>query len=218
MGFLDRFTKSAEERLHEAIRANDVKGASGALKSGANPKSRDRNGMSPLHHAAGRGRREICVELRKAGAPLGAKDDLGREPIHLAAGFEGVEGARCLDFLLSEGAEVNARDDGGCTALHYAAHTGDPEKTEVLLAKGAVPGVRDNLGTTPLHRAARAARLAYDDGRSEKEAIACMAGLLGAGAKIDERDENGYKAKAHAGEGEGEKFLADWEARVKNKK
>jgi ankyrin repeat protein len=42
--------------------------------------------------------------------------------------------------LLDAGAEVNAKDFTGWTALHAAAFKGDPEIVQLLLEHGGIPG------------------------------------------------------------------------------
>lgn len=55
--------------------------------------------------------------------------------------------------LLAAGADVNARDAYGATALMNAAHGGNLEMTETLLAAGAEVDARDELGWTALMKA-----------------------------------------------------------------
>ncbi len=55
--------------------------------------------------------------------------------------------------LLGEGADVNARDAYGATALMNAAHSGNLEMVETLLAAGAEVDARDELGWTALMKA-----------------------------------------------------------------
>lgn len=55
--------------------------------------------------------------------------------------------------LLAAGADVNARDAYGATALMNAAHGGNLEMTEMLLAAGAEVDARDELGWTALMKA-----------------------------------------------------------------
>ena len=58
--------------------------------------------------------------------------------------------------LLREGADVNAAQGDGMSALHWAAEHGDPELTEMLLYAGATIDVVTRIGEyTPLHIASR---------------------------------------------------------------
>jgi len=52
--------------------------------------------------------------------------------------------------LLVSGYDVNARDEGGGTALHAAAFRGDVEMIKLLIVKGADINVADRDGDTPL--------------------------------------------------------------------
>ncbi len=58
--------------------------------------------------------------------------------------------------LLAEGADVNAQDQWGRTALRYACSTGrtTQEIVDALLAAGADPNIADHEGGTPLYSAA----------------------------------------------------------------
>lgn len=61
--------------------------------------------------------------------------------------------------LIQQGADVNASQGDGMTALHWAAENGDVAIVEVLLLAGAFPDAVTRIGAhTPLHLAARAAR------------------------------------------------------------
>src|SRR5215468_11113657 len=57
-----------------------------------------------------------------------------------------------IQLLLSHGANVNAVDSDGETALHYAARadSASVEIVRILLQKGADVNVRDHDGTTAL--------------------------------------------------------------------
>ena len=56
--------------------------------------------------------------------------------------------------LLAHGADVNAQDRDGDTALHGAAQSGNVEIINLLLDKGANPNTKNKLGGTPLMWAA----------------------------------------------------------------
>ena len=58
-----------------------------------------------------------------------------------------------LDFarvLIKNGAELNARDTAGTTALHWAAWAGNYPLVKMMLENGANPQVTDYAGRTPL--------------------------------------------------------------------
>uniref|UniRef100_A0A4W6EP58 Poly [ADP-ribose] polymerase n=1 Tax=Lates calcarifer TaxID=8187 RepID=A0A4W6EP58_LATCA len=59
-----------------------------------------------------------------------------------------------VDFLLQNGANVHARDDGGLISLHNACSFGHAEVVSLLLHHGADANARDNWNYTPLHEAA----------------------------------------------------------------
>ncbi|KAF3827760.1 hypothetical protein GH733_000995 [Mirounga leonina] len=59
-----------------------------------------------------------------------------------------------VEYLLQNGANVQARDDGGLIPLHNACSFGHAEVVSLLLRHGADPNARDNWNYTPLHEAA----------------------------------------------------------------
>lgn len=69
--------------------------------------------------------------------------------IHEAALAGNVE---VVQRLLTEGEEVDARDEFGMTPLHWAALLGQVETVQLLLGQGAEVNARDNDGGTPLGR------------------------------------------------------------------
>lgn len=59
-----------------------------------------------------------------------------------------------VELLLTSGASINARDDGGLHPLHNACSFGHADVVRLLLNAGAPPSARDNWSYTPLHEAA----------------------------------------------------------------
>jgi ankyrin repeat protein len=99
--------------------------------------------------------------------PLLASDD-GSTPLMMAVGLDNYEGwerhgivwrgersvllQRYLEaakYALTLGADVNAANKNGETALHAAALVGGNEIVEFLVSKGAVVSVKDKKGRTP---------------------------------------------------------------------
>jgi len=62
-------------------------------------------------------------------------------------------------LLIEKGSDVNARDERGMTALHYAASIGDLKIFKYLLEKGARIDAKDNMERTALSYAAEKGRL-----------------------------------------------------------
>ena len=58
-----------------------------------------------------------------------------------------------LNFLVAQGANVNAVDKKGSTTLHKAAFNGNLQCVQVLLQKGVNVNTKDLEATTALHNA-----------------------------------------------------------------
>ena len=58
-------------------------------------------------------------------------------------------------LLLTQGAEINAKNDKGRTPLHNAAEDNATETAQLLLTQGAEINAKNDKGLTPLHDAAR---------------------------------------------------------------
>jgi|TARA_B110000483_G_scaffold58698_2_gene73277 ankyrin repeat protein len=81
---------------------------------------------------------------------INEKNAYDRSVLHKAAYYSGS--ATLLENLITQGADVNARDKGACTPLHLAAKNGHVEALQILLENGANMHVKDiKHGWTPLH-------------------------------------------------------------------
>ena len=133
--------------------------AEGLLNSGVDPNHYDRYGNTPLMM--------FCAEL--------PEDD------------DYKTGPKILELLLERGADINARNRAGETALHIAARRGRKLAVRVLIKQGANTHVRDAAGRGVLS-------LVDDKMKSCKENLpvnychyeACRAHLSGPGFAVQE--------------------------------
>jgi ankyrin repeat protein len=108
------------------------------------------DGWTGLHLAAHYGHREVAALLIAHGADVSARSQnaLANQPIHAAAA--GRSAAAIIRLLLSRGADVNATQHGGFTALHAAAQNGDAALAAMLLDQGADPNRKADDGRSPV--------------------------------------------------------------------
>ncbi|KAM9132828.1 poly [ADP-ribose] polymerase tankyrase-2 isoform 2-T2 [Pangshura tecta] len=134
--------------LFEACRNGDVERVKRLVRP-ENVNGRDTAGRksSPLHFAAGFGRKEVVEYLLQSGANVHARDDGGLIPLHNACSFGHAE---VVSLLLHHGADPNARDNWNYTPLHEAAIKGKIDVCIVLLQHGAEPTIRNTDGRTAL--------------------------------------------------------------------
>ncbi|KAG8552326.1 hypothetical protein GDO81_004477 [Engystomops pustulosus] len=134
--------------LFEACRNGDVERVR-KLVNGDNVNSRDTAGRksTPLHFAAGFGRKDVVEYLLQSGANVHARDDGGLIPLHNACSFGHAE---VVNLLLRHGADPNARDNWNYTPLHEAAIKGKIDVCIVLLQHGADPTIRNTDNRTAL--------------------------------------------------------------------
>ncbi len=99
------------------------------------------DGWTPLHLAAYFGQKATAGLLFEKGASALARSTnaMNNHPIHAAAAGRSRD---LVALLLEHGADVNATQHGGWTALHAAAQSGDVEMVKVLLANGADASLR----------------------------------------------------------------------------
>lgn len=111
------------------------------------------SGCTPsLHDVIGLGDMAQVDAMLAAHPELTASEnELGKQPLHYAIYYRQPE---ALDLLLKAGADINAADNTGMTALHVAAITGWREGTLWLLDNGADWAQEDVFGDRPSHTAA----------------------------------------------------------------
>jgi ankyrin repeat protein len=108
------------------------------------------DGFYPLVLAAYFGQVDTLRRLLAAGAGTQVNEP-SRNPMRVAT-IHAAVASRSLDVVeavLAAGADVNARQQGGFTALHEAVHNGSHEIEALLLAHGADRLALDDEGRTP---------------------------------------------------------------------
>lgn len=175
------------------------------LNQGADINARDYFGSTALIIAAENGHSEIVKLLLDKGADVNAKDNFGTTSLMAASGNAGTakmlvekhpdgkvsislsmavvqSGTEAVELLLKNGADVNAKDRYGGTALARAAYAGHTEAVRLLLRRNADVNTKRNDGCTPL-------MLAAEEDNSE---IIRM--LLGANADSKAQNKKGKTA------------------------
>jgi ankyrin repeat protein len=118
--------------LLRAAKAGDTEVVKVLLAKGADPKLTTKFGMTPIMAASGLGTKE--------------EDTTGRKKTEAQA-------IASIKLCLDAGADVNAIDTQGDTALHGAAQKGDDQVVQFLVDHGAKLDIKDKKGRTPLDAA-----------------------------------------------------------------
>jgi len=122
------------------------------LEHGANPNVAGEEGFSPLSYGIVPGRTEIALLLLKHGAKMVQISNGKKEELFAQAAAEDND-TRVLQAMLDRGADINARDEIGMTALMYAIDGGSVAAVRFLLAHHANVGIKDNTHRTPFDHA-----------------------------------------------------------------
>ncbi len=138
----------ARPLVHVAARLGHVAALQALLDAGAWADAMDMIGFTALMVAARHGQAEAIDPLLAAGASVDHQAEprgLSLRPLHLAAiGGDPV----IVREIAAAGAEIDAVDRNGRTALHWAVGEGQAEAALALLELGADPSVAAHHGTT----------------------------------------------------------------------
>lgn len=138
--------------LHWAARGGSVEVANLLVTRGESVSELDSNGETPLFWAVANGKATTAEFLIKSGANVNATNFFGATPLLVAA--RNAQAPDLIKVLVSDGANVNAKDRQGENALHKIAHYGCSEalvsEAQALFSAGADITAKNEEGKTPL--------------------------------------------------------------------
>jgi ankyrin repeat protein len=107
----------------------------------------------PIHWVAGRVQKlqELTRRLEELGENVNLKDKDGETLLHWAAVQN--PNVTILEYLISKGADINARNNKGMTPLHKAAFRNTVDHLKCLINAGAQIHIKDYFGYTIFHTA-----------------------------------------------------------------
>ena len=134
--------KTGETSLHLAARYARADAAKRLLEAGSDANAQDNTGRSPLHAAVASDAQGVFqILLRNRATNLNSRMHDGTTPLILAARLA-IEGM--VDDLINADVDINAADDQGKTALHWAAAVNNTDAVNILLSHGANKDAQDN--------------------------------------------------------------------------
>lgn len=173
--------KTGEGRSHKtplnyAAESNNIPVAKLLIARGADVEG---GGSSPLSSAGANGDfAEMAQLLVENGAKVNVPSPTGWYPLQTAAGRGNI---KVTNYLLAQGADPDAADRAGSTALYSAAGSDYGLSTaEALLRHGANPNAKNMHGGTALHQAA------------SQGAVKVMELLLANRAEVNAATNDGY--------------------------
>jgi len=219
---------SGDTALHRVAAGGYADATKVFIAKGVDTRVKNMAGQTALYKAASAGNKKVASLLlgKESSAQLAALrgDLLGVQHL-MEQGFDVnardeqlrwtlLHWAVCSDnedvaaFLLSRGADVNARGEFDDPPLLYAAATARKDLVGLLLTRGAEVDARDKFGTAAIHNAAR---------WGHRDVVAL---LLAHGADVNTRKENGFTPlhlSARDGHREVVQFLLESSADVNTK-
>jgi len=133
--------------LMSAVQGGHTETAKALLENGADLQMTDDEGQAAIHAAMTLGGHLDTLKMLVAkGANVESRTKSGYTPLMYAVTCAGDEAA----FLIESGADVNAVNSGGGTALVIAAKAGAIKSVKLLLAHGADINAKTKSGATAL--------------------------------------------------------------------
>ena len=136
--------------LFQALINKDTFTIEQALKNGFNPNTTDKYGFSLAHRACTNNNIEILQLLIDHRSKINIQATDNWTPLHLAS----VSGCiKCISILYNNGANMNAIDIIGNSALHLSIISENPEISKELIKYGCNKKLKNNKGLIALESA-----------------------------------------------------------------
>lgn len=142
----------SNDRLIEAVKANDLKGAEELLQRKHDVDARDENRRTALFFAAIQGNEDFLDLLLRFSAKVGAVDKFGSPPLYYAAAANHVG---IIEMLAEKGANLNQQNRQGLTPLMVAASEGHLAAVQTLIELKSDSTTTDFTGRTAYDWAVR---------------------------------------------------------------
>ncbi|KAL9119292.1 MAG: hypothetical protein Q9187_004154 [Circinaria calcarea] len=137
--------------IYWAARRGDAKCLKILLEHGADPGISTKKGHSPLHTAAYSGNYSCCRLLLDAHAEVDCRGLCQATPLITAS--QQIDAMDIAKLFIDHGADINARNCTGATAILQASFNGRFQLAEYLVEQGADLHVAENTGDTVVHNA-----------------------------------------------------------------
>lgn len=147
----------SNDRLIEAVKANDIESAEDMLLRKHDVDVRDQNRRTALFFAAIQGNEDFVELLLRFNPKIGAVDKFGSSPLYYAAAANHVG---VIEMLAEKDADLNQQNRQGLTPLMVAASEGHLEAVQILVELKADSTVTDFTGRTAYDWAVRNKRRA----------------------------------------------------------
>ncbi|XP_052389010.1 serine/threonine-protein phosphatase 6 regulatory ankyrin repeat subunit B-like isoform X1 [Carassius gibelio] len=146
--------KSGALCLHAAAKRGHTAVVHALIQKGAPVDGMAKDGQTALHIAVENCKSEVVQMLLGFGANVQLRGGKAREtPLHIAARVK--EGEQVAEMLLKSGADVNAEQENGESAMHVAARHGALQMIRALIQEGGDVTWKSKVGENPLHVAVR---------------------------------------------------------------
>ena len=191
---VDLNTKDKDENtpLLLCVKRGDIASAKLLIENGGDVDARNKDGLAALYYARKGKQKELEGVLIRGGA----KEHSAWIFVDGRTIFEAAQDpkttpnqfSRHIDAIRSATADVNAKDGGGETPLHYAAYRNEnPEILKLLIKAGADVNAKSEIGRTPLLDAA---------GNNKNPEVITL--LIKAGADVNAKSESGWTSLHYA--------------------